>query len=91
MTKIYLALQNYDYEGFDVMDAYATREGAEARVAMCREHKAKEPPLPDTWAPMTSPEWRAYAAEKDKWAAAAPEGFERGDSYEVMELDVVNC
>ena len=87
--KIYLALAIYAHEGFGVIDAYATREAAEARIASCRAHMEKRPPYPKGFSGFDTPEWRAFMVESDKWGAIAPEGFERGDDYEIDERDLI--
>lgn len=89
--KVYLALCEYDHEGFSVMGVYASKEAADARVAMCRAHRAKRPPWPPLGCGSHSPEWKAWSALSDAWENAAPEGFEKGDGYSVDEFELIEA
>lgn len=93
MRTIYLVLVEYDHEGYNVMRAFDAEADAEAFIEPFRAYMAKRPPY--TYSALSSrhdsPEWAAYLAQMDAWERSAPEGFERGDGYSVMGVELYPC
>ena len=88
METIYLAIVEYDHEGFDVIRAFRDREAAQTFIEPLKAHRAKHPEYPPLSRPHNSPEWQAYQRAMDEWWAAAPPDFERGDGYDVIETEL---
>lgn len=88
MKTIYLALAEYDREGYHVIRAFDFAEAAEAFIEPMRTHMQMRPPYPPLHYPSDSPEWAEYMVQAEKWEEAAPPGFERGDGYSVMAVEL---
>lgn len=82
---IYIAIVEYDHEGYSVLCAFREEYAARQFIAPMKEHRAKHPPYPPIESPSDGPEWTACHEALRKWEAAAPPGFERGDGYDVIE------
>lgn len=91
MSKVYLVMAEYDYEGGSVFCAFASKQDADLFASRCNEHIQSRPRSPTTIedSPENDAAFDAFLAAIGEWENNHPaKDFCGADSFSVRELDI---
>ncbi|MES2626046.1 MAG: hypothetical protein V4628_12260 [Pseudomonadota bacterium] len=87
--EIYLLMAVHDYDGANVVSAFASREQALMICQAANEHLKAEPEFSME---MTKEQEAEFQKKLDEWGATNPAGTHHysGDRYAVRQIEVIN-